>query len=60
MLGQPQLTTVLLKEWLHSSVDWLWILAHQDVTSIARVRVLIDFLYKALDKKINLLEGRYL
>lgn len=37
--------------------DWVWILAHKDMATNARVRVLIDFLYKALRMKISVIEG---
>jgi DNA-binding transcriptional LysR family regulator len=36
---------------------WTWILAHKDMATNTRVRVLIDFLYKALKKKVDLIEG---
>ena len=36
---------------------WIWILAHKDMATNARVRVLIDFLYEALKKQIDLIEG---
>jgi len=38
--------------------DWIWILSHKDMASNARVRVLVDFLYQALLKKVDLIEGR--
>jgi len=38
--------------------DWLWILAHKEITTNARVRILIDFLYTALSLKMNTIEGR--
>jgi len=37
--------------------DWIWILAHKDMAANARVRVLIDFLYKSLKKHITSIEG---
>lgn len=37
--------------------DWIWVLAHKDMATNARVRVLIDFLYKSLKKHTEIIEG---
>lgn len=38
--------------------DWIWILAHKDMMTNARVRVLMDFIANAFERQKNLLEGR--
>ena len=37
--------------------DWVWVLAHKDMATNARVRILIDFIYKSLKKHIKKIEG---
>jgi DNA-binding transcriptional LysR family regulator len=38
--------------------DWIWILAHKDMMTNARVRALMDFIANAFETHNNLLEGQ--
>lgn len=38
--------------------DWIWVLAHKDMMTNARVRALMDFIANAFETHKNLLEGR--